>query len=272
MLILCLGKSYTGQYLSQNFAGVEIIWASRGADCIGLEKNGKYPQNSRLPDGILDTVPVVYKPDQIIQYPYRALVDSILERDSQIPLIHISSTSVLGQNELIPGSIEDSIVLTEKSSTKPVESRARQRLELEIYMRKNYPSSLILRAAGIYGPGRNLMFKMINKDFTKIRPDNRIVSRIHVHDLCQLIVNAISKSRNEDSKEKLIHAVDELPSSTDDVYKYIQDYLSLEIHGYHFGRPLIGRRIKSLYLKKYVKCLKFPDYKTGFLNALDDVE
>jgi len=88
--------------------------------------------------------------------------------------LYVSSTSVYGQTA---GEEVD-----ERSATEPEEESGRVVLAAERLLRSRLPSAVILRFAGIYGPGRLLRRQAIEKGEPILADPERWLNLIHVDD------------------------------------------------------------------------------------------
>jgi nucleoside-diphosphate-sugar epimerase len=77
--------------------------------------------------------------------------------------------------------------IDESSETRPVNERSRQRVIVEeqwrAFAKKRGVPLLILRLAGIYGPGRSAFDKLRAGDARRIVKPNQVFNRIHVADI-----------------------------------------------------------------------------------------
>jgi nucleoside-diphosphate-sugar epimerase len=101
-------------------------------------------------------------------------------------LLYISSTSVYGQTD---GSWVD-----ETSPTDPLEESGKVVLEAEQTLRHVRPDSIILRFAGIYGPGRVLRKASLLKGEPVPGDGERFVNLIHVEDGVRAVLAAEEKA------------------------------------------------------------------------------
>ena len=97
--------------------------------------------------------------------------------------IHISSTSVYGQTD---GGWVD-----ENSPTEPIEESGKIVLEAERLLRSKLPTAIILRFAGIYGPGRFRKQLLTGEPF--VGDAERWVNLIHVDDGVEAVLAAESR-------------------------------------------------------------------------------
>jgi nucleoside-diphosphate-sugar epimerase len=131
---------------------------------------------------------------------------------------YISSTSVYGQND---GSIVD-----ETSPTEPDSETSKILIETENLMisavkKTNFPA-VIVRAAGIYGPGRGYWFKQFLKGEAVIEEDgNRWLNMIHRDDLAGIAISALEKGR----PGEIYNAVDDEPVRQLDFFQWLAHVL-----------------------------------------------
>lgn len=97
-------------------------------------------------------------------------------------LVYISSTSVYGQTD---GSWVD-----ETSTTEPLEESGKVVLEAEQTLRRLRPDAVVLRFAGIYGPGRVLRQASLLRGEPVPGDGGRLVNLIHVDDGVRAVLAA----------------------------------------------------------------------------------
>lgn len=105
--------------------------------------------------------------------------------------IYTSSTSVYAQN--------DSSIVTEQSPVQPESDTARilaQAEELLLSAARNGFPAVILRVAGIYGPGRGHAFKQFLSGDARIDgAGSRHLNMIHRDDLIEIIISALERAK-----------------------------------------------------------------------------
>jgi nucleoside-diphosphate-sugar epimerase len=118
--------------------------------------------------------------------------------------VYTSSTSVYGQN--------DGSVVKETSSATPEAETAQvlvetEKLLLDAHATQRLPA-VILRVAGIYGPGRGFAFKQFLKNEARIEGDgSRVMNMIHRDDLIGCLISALKSGR----AGEIYNAVDDEP-------------------------------------------------------------
>ena len=96
--------------------------------------------------------------------------------------VYVSSTSVYGQT--------DGEEVDERATTEPQEESGKVVLEAERLLRARLPSAVILRFAGIYGPGRLMRGKAIKAGEPIVGDAEKWLNLIHVEDGAAVLVAA----------------------------------------------------------------------------------
>jgi nucleoside-diphosphate-sugar epimerase len=99
-------------------------------------------------------------------------------------VVYISTTGVYGAHR---GRVDEATLVD------PSEPRVRQRLDAERSYREG--GATVLRAAGIYGPGRGLHLRIKNGTFRIPGDGQSVVSRIHVADLAEMVLGVFRRAR-----------------------------------------------------------------------------
>jgi len=265
--ILCLGKSFTGGYLSAEFP-VDVQFLGRSEPA--LDPNFE-------PDLILDTVPAVHE-EGTLQNP---LYKRELANFAQVPFVHISSTSVY------PSSSDGLLEVDEHSPTGDSES-CRRRLDVEEAVLSYRPDALIIRAGGLYGRGRSLPQFLARGRSRFFERGNEIISRIHVHDLCRLVLAAGQRLQDKTAefygyeRKNLINGVDPNPSTVEETRLFLLEFYkrsdvqkALEREGLVAPADLPSpgevpgqRKVLSLYAAELIGRFRFPDFRTGFADSI----
>lgn len=183
--------------------------------------------------------------------------------------VYTSSTSVYGQND---GSAVD-----ETSATEPDAKTARilvetERTLLDAVREKNFPA-VILRVAGIYGPGRGHWFKQFLRGEARIEGDgSRILNMIHRDDVVGAIIAALRNGR----AGEVFNAVDDEPVSQRDFFAWLAGALGREMPPTaHVNeevlrkRGVTNKRVLNGKLKSDLGCaLKHPDFRRGYMAEI----
>ena len=97
--------------------------------------------------------------------------------------VHVSSTSVYGQT--------DGEEVDEQSATEPEEESGKIVLEAERVLRRAAPEAIILRFAGIYGPGRLLRRQAIEAGEPIVGNADKWLNLIQVEDGAEAVLAAV---------------------------------------------------------------------------------
>ena len=101
-------------------------------------------------------------------------------------IAYVSSTGVYGERR---GHIDH------HTPAEPADAKGHARLDAESQYRA--VGARVLRAAGIYGPGRGLHLRLLRGDFHAPDDPHKVVSRVHVDDLAALCLAALDAPRLE---------------------------------------------------------------------------
>ena len=136
--------------------------------------------------------------------------------------VYTSSTSVYGQN--------DGSLVKETSPTEPAAETAKVLVEtekvlVETAQQQRFPA-VILRLAGIYGPGRGYWFKQYLKNEARIEGTGaRILNLIHRDDVAGAIIAALKSGR----PGEVYNAVDDEPVSQLSFFQWLSGPLGKEL-------------------------------------------
>lgn len=134
--------------------------------------------------------------------------------------VYTSSSSVYGQ--------DDGSWVTETSAAEPLAETGRVLLDteqalLEAWRRKNFPA-VILRVAGIYGPGRGFYFRNLVRGEARIEGDgNRFVNMIHRDDVAGAIRAALERGQ----PGAVYNVCDDEPVALRELYRWLAGKLNL---------------------------------------------
>ena len=264
--VLVLGRSFTGRYLRSHFPA-EVAFLGRNESSL--------PSNFE-PDLILDTVPAIHGEDGLLNPLYR---DQWM-RFAYTPFVHVSSTSVYPMPSV--GVLE-----VDENSVPGSTERCRARLQVEEAVLKVRPDALIVRSGGLYGPGRSLPWMIAEGRSRFFERGNEIISRIHVHDLCRIILEAAKLMAAGNAyfpgfeRDLLINGVDPEPSSVRETRDYLVEFFhrsdvreAIRSRGLNPPESLPDiadtssqRLVRSLYTSQFGP-FDYPDYRAGFLDSV----
>jgi nucleoside-diphosphate-sugar epimerase len=174
--------------------------------------------------------------------------------------IHISSTSVYGQCQ---GEEVD-----ETAKTEPADEPGRVVLEAENLARKWNPGAIILRFAGIYGPGRLLRQQTIEQGEPIVGDPDRWLNLIHVEDGVATVLAA----ENHGKAGSTYNVADDQPVHRRDFYSALAHIIGAPTPRFVVpapGSPIpnherANRRIVNRLLHDELRVqLQFPTYEAG---------
>lgn len=241
-MVTILGLGFTGGRLAQRLLarGEPVSTAVRGdrerfshlegLNLVNWNDAADLPRGSRL----LHSIPTL-PPEET------AALHRLISMLEPARVVYISSTGVYGAQQNVD----------ETTAAAPNDPKGRQRLEEETWVAAGPWSSLILRPAAIYGPGRGVHAALREGRAAR---GSGIVSRIHVDDLAAL-ADASLFSVAEGSWP----VADELPCSSDEIIAALDPSAAVERTFPTAGRRVDGRKIPKILNVE----LKYTTWRTG---------
>lgn len=178
--------------------------------------------------------------------------------------VYTSSTSVYGQSD---GQIVD-----EQSATEPESATSRILVETEQLLldaARNFPA-VILRVAGIYGPGRGHLFQQFLKGEAAI-PGNgkRFINMIHLQDVVGVIIAALQKG----TPREVYNVADDEPVSYLDFFEWLSHRLAKPMPPFveeqNRKRGVTNKRVSNEKLRRGLGYgLKFPNFRAGYESEI----
>jgi nucleoside-diphosphate-sugar epimerase len=174
-------------------------------------------------------------------------------------LIHVSSTSVYGQT----GGEE----VDEEAATEPQEESGKVVLEAETVLRSRFPRAILLRFAGIYGPGRLLRSRALRAGEPIMADPHRWVNLIHVEDGASAVLAAADRGH----PGEVYNVSDGHPVRRHDFFTLLAELLAAPPPRFVPPDPntlppheQAHRRISNRKLcQKLNVCLNYPNYQIG---------
>lgn len=161
--------------------------------------------------------------------------------------------------------------------------RARQRIEVEqqwLRLGQAAPFSVqIFRLAGIYGPGRNALQRILDGTAKRLVKPGQVFNRIHVDDIAQVLMSSIERP----SRNAIYNVADDEPGPPQDVIAYAAELLGREpppeipfeeahltpmAHAFYQD----NKRVRNTRLKTELGVsLRYPTYRDGLQSLLTTV-
>jgi nucleoside-diphosphate-sugar epimerase len=286
MRVLIVGCGYVGLSLGKELArcGHEVYGVRRNAGASGgLSAAGIHPlivditrrgDLARLPaqfDWVVHCVAAGGGGAEDYRRTYLEGTRNVIEwlaATAPQKFVYTSSTSVYGQND---GSLVD-----ENSATEPLAATAQvlietEKLLLEAVRLKRIPA-VILRVAGIYGPGRDRSVRQFLPNAAHSEgKGGRIMNLIHRDDVAGCIISALANGR----PGEIYNAVDDEPVSQVNFFEWLAHQRGNGLPPAQPEAPEAGRRgitnkrVSNGKLKRELKYqFKYPNFRSGYLAGM----
>lgn len=257
--VVLLGLGYTTARLAQRLlgAGRKVYAAARKPERfkdlaeMGLRISDFHPDAFPRGAAVAHTIPPLDEPDH-------TRLRDFLKALEPSRVVYISATSVYGS----AGVVDASSVAAASNEA------GERRLADEAWLESGPWSSLILRAAAIYGPGRGAHRRLVEpkrEHAPQRRGPSGLVSRIHVDDLATLVEVGL------DSSLTGAYPVGDLePCSTADILRWSAEYLGMDPDALDLGGLVsMGRRVDGTAITEALGVrLQYPDYRSGIPACL----
>jgi nucleoside-diphosphate-sugar epimerase len=190
---------------------------------------------------------------------YRQTLRGLAKALPQAPerVVLVSSTGALGEH--------DGQVVTEETEPRPERATGQVLLAAEQDVQELFDSVTVLRAAGIYGPGRTRTIDQVLRGNPV--DHQRITNRIHRDDLSAVIVRLLEA---EDAPA-VLHGVDTEPAPLGRVVEFVAGLLNVPVpEDSGSGRPH-GKTLDGAALQRFLgeHRLQFPTYREGYAALVE---
>lgn len=253
--VVLLGLGFTTQRLARKLCadGVPVFAAVRGPErfaefeALGVRFCPLRPEGIPRGAALVHTIPPLNDAEKSAT---RTLIREISPRR----ILYISSTSVYGAQDRV----------SETSPVAPIDDKGAARVDEEEWIASPQApwTSLILRSAAIYGPGRGIQVRLREGKFP--RGAGGVVSRIHVDDLAALLGAGI--------RSELTGAwpvADGLPAASEEVAAWCAEFIGWPLPDASTGFPVVGRSVDGTAIRKLLGVsLKYSSYQTGIPASL----
>ncbi len=126
----------------------------------------------------------------------------------------------------------------------------------------------ILRASGIYGPGRNHLINQVRDASARVPLESHWTNRIHRDDLAQAIVHSAAL---DETGTQIYMVTDNEPAQIGEIYTFLAQQLSLPVPPQATEpavRRAANRRIRNDKLLATEFTLQFPGFREGYTSVL----
>lgn len=176
-------------------------------------------------------------------------------------LLFVSSTAVYAQ--------EDGEWVDENSPTLPSHFSGTRMLEAERMMMNAAVPSVILRCAGIYGPGRTRLIDSVRSGNASYDADRaRFTNRIHRDDVAGALVHLMKRQ----DAAPLYVGVDEHPAPEREVFEFLATRLGVagpKPTGTTRTQRTSNKRCSGTLLRQHGYRFKFPTFREGYAAMLE---
>lgn len=286
MRVLIVGCGYVGMRLGADLSrlGHEVIGVRRSPEGAGeLTSAGIAPvvadvtkplELARLPgpfDWVVNAVSSTRGGVEEYRQVYLEGMRNLLHAFAAAPprkFVFTSSTSVYGQMD---GSVVDESAATEpESETSRVLVEAEQLL-LEAWRARGF-SAMVLRVAGIYGPGRGHLLQQFLRGEARLEGDgSRLINMIHVED----VVGAVIAALENGNPGEIYNVADDEAVSHAEFFRWLSARLGNTMPPTAAGleiaprkRAATHKRVLSSKLKAAGWRLKYPTFCEGYTAEL----
>jgi nucleoside-diphosphate-sugar epimerase len=259
--VVILGCGYTGERVARRMAAsgervTRVICTSRRPERLS-HLDGIEPIRLHLRDDTsLAFVPpgslVLHSIPPVDEVPASELIHALADLPKRV--VYLSTTGVYGDQRDVDASTAPS----------PRHDRDLQRLEAEQAVLNGPWSSLVLRPAAIYGPGRGIHVSMAEGRFKLVGTGENYVSRIHVDDLAAHVEAALLSDVGGAWPVADDHACTSL-----EIARYCSELLSVPMPpsiseaGVHHTRRA-DRRVDGRAIREQLGItLRYPSYLSG---------
>ena len=228
-VVLILGCGYLGTVLAQRlaFKGRPVVGTTRSDHhAVVIRSRGAQPLVMDTTDlrpldrvkgrvgAVVDLIGPAVGRDGSYDDATRVLMQRLAPEDLAA-FVYVSSTGVYGDQG---GGLVD-----ESTPCRPDSPRGSARLEIEQRVLGSALPAMVVRPAGIYGPGRSPLHRIAAGQRVLIGDGAAVINRIHVHDLAALLEAVIDGGQ----PGQIYLAADERPASHRELTAHVVDTYGL---------------------------------------------
>ncbi len=175
-----------------------------------------------------------------------------------------SSTSVYGQTD---GSWVD-----ETSAAEPARETGRILRQTEEFVRQE--GGLVVRLAGIYGPGRSALLRKFLSGQARLEGDGgRFLNQVHRDDIASALFHLVALSGDSLGKNSLCNVVDDEPMTQRACYEWLARTLGRPVPPTAAApeerkRGASNKRVSNARLRKLGWDLRYPNFPRGMQESV----
>ena len=266
MNLLILGAGFTGLRVAHvaRTQGVPVAATTRAADKgVRLQEMGLTAVVSeRLSPAVLEAhlqadthVLVTFPPDGETD---AALASTVCARSARV--VYLSSTAVYAEGTTHIDATTQALASNQ---------RGQQRLLAEAPWQR--AGATIVRAPGIYGPGRGLHLRLVQDRLPATVTNRTVTSRVHVDDLARALWLTLIRPH----RDRIYVIADDRPASHYEILCWLAERLKLPVPALNEAdsqsTPDIGneRRVDGTQLRNELTMqLEYPTYREGYAHCL----
>jgi len=288
MRVLIVGCGYVGLPLGAMLAaaGHEVCGVRRTAEGVEeLVAAGIHPlaadvtkpeELAKLPlpfDWVVSAVSSTRGGAEVYRQVYLEGTRNLLRAFAALPprkFVFTSSTSVYGQ--AVGSEVDESSATEPQSETSRVLVET-ERVLLDAFRERKFPA-IILRVAGIYGPGRGVLFQQFARGEARLHGDgSRLINMVHRDDVVGAMVATLERGR----VGEVYNVVDDEAVSQAGFFEWIAAQLgrpmppaATEEEVASRKRSLTNKRVVNRKLKEHTGwTLKHPTFRKGFAKEIE---
>ncbi len=274
--ILVAGAGYTGSAIARYFvAKKQKVYAlTRSADkAAQFESEGMRPLVMDLtqPETLAGLpaaqfVVIAAAPDQRSEEAYRRtyvegvghLLAALKKNPKPLLVVYLSSTGVW-PNQPAGAWVDESLPVV------PDSERGQILLRAENQVLTSELPAVVLRLAGIYGPGRNrLIGSQKTETLLKTAQSPRWMNLIHVEDIAGAMPLIFKKAE----AGSILTCVDDEPVSSSDFYTWLVQNTGISKGPVFLDSPVQGKRLRNTRLKSLGHQFRYPTFREGYRALL----
>jgi nucleoside-diphosphate-sugar epimerase len=237
----------------------EISTGGISASAIDISNLRSVARNSFDADVVVHCAGVGKRDDQSYRDVYRKGVANLAASFPRARLMFTSSTSVYGQ--------QNGSWVTEESPAEPLAERGKILLQAENIVLDH--GGVVLRVAGIYGPGRSFLLRSVISRVPVAAAPDRFVNQAHRDDVASAIF-LLAKDETT-SPPRIFNVVDDLPVLRSEILAWLSAELRIPLspaEGIE-GKPTdSNKRISNAKLRVLGWAPIYPNYIDAFTRSI----